>query len=125
MQPNQEIIDYCMHHFGDNPDVAYFTHWRSTREKFAGHFKQAQLFSSIAHAEGVDMSHMKHMVIVNTAYSGAKFAQLRERVVNMNRTTKALVHHIVTNGGVSKAVYNAVSAKKDFNLAAFRRARRA
>lgn len=123
MRLNTEVVDYLLETFGDTPDVAYFTHFRSTREKLSQHFKRAKLFSSIAHAEGVDMSHMKHMVIVNTGYSGAKFTQLRERVTNMNRTSEALVHHIVTDGGISREVYDMVSQKKDFNLQLFRKHR--
>jgi hypothetical protein len=123
MLPNTEVVDYLLETFGDAPDVAYFTHFRSTRKKLQEHFKKAQVFSSVADAEGTDMSHMRHMVIVNTGYSGAKFAQLRERVTNMNRTTEALVHHIVTDGGISQEVYDMVSEKKDYNLARFRQRR--
>jgi len=120
MLPNTEVVDYLMETFGDAPDIAYFTHFRSTRQKLSEHFKQAQLFSSIAHAEGTSMAHMRHMVVINTGYSGAKAAQLRERVVNMNRDTEALVHYIVTDGGISQEVYDAVSDKVDYNLRAFR-----
>jgi len=120
MLKNTEVVDYIRDTFGDSPDVALFAHFKSTRKKLRQHLKRAQIFSSIAHSEGVDMSHMKHMVIVNTGYSGAKAAQLRERVVNMNRTTEALVHHIVTDAGISRDVYNAVSKKVDYNLRAFR-----
>ena len=125
MLDNTEIVDYLRVTFGDTSDVAIFTHFRSTREKLRHYFKHAQLLSSVADAEGVDMSHMKHMVIVNTGYSGAKCAQLRERVVNMNRTTEAKVHYIITDGGISDDVYQAVSKKVDYNLAAFRARRHA
>jgi hypothetical protein len=121
--PNTEVVEYLLETFGDDPDVALFTHFRSTRKKLRHHFKKAQMFSSIADAEGTDMSHMKHMVVVNTGYSGAKAAQLRERLVNMNRTTEALVHYIVTDAGVSRDVYDAVSQKVNYNLAAFRKRR--
>jgi hypothetical protein len=121
MWPNTEVVDYLMDTFGDTDDIAYFTHFRSTREKLRRHFKHAQLFSSVAHAEGTSMAHMRHMVVVNTGYSGAKAAQLRERVVNMNRDTQALVHYVVTNAGVSRDVYDAVSKKVDYNLRAFRK----
>jgi len=120
---NREVVDYLLKTFGDSEDVCYLTHFRSTRAKLSDYFTRSPLLSSIADAEGVDLSHMRHVVIVNTGYSGAKFTQLRERLVNMNRTTEALVHHIVTDAGISRDVYNAVSRKKDYNLAAFRRSR--
>lgn len=125
MLPNTEVVDYLWETFGDQDDIAYMTHFRSTRKKLSQRFKKAQLLSSIANAEGVDLSHMRHFVIVNTGYSGSKFAQLRERITNMNRTTPAIVHHIITDGGVSADVYQAVSMKKDYNLAAFRSKRSA
>jgi hypothetical protein len=120
MLPHTEVMDYLMEVFGDSGDVVYLSHFRSTREKLRQHFVHARLLSSIADAEGVDLSQARHVVIVNTGYSGAKFTQLRERLVNMNRTTEALIHHIVTDAGVSNDVYAAVSGKKDYNLAQFR-----
>lgn len=121
---NTEVVDYLMETFGDHEGVAYFCHYRSTRRKLEKHFKRAQLFSSIAHAEGVDMSHVDDMVVVNTGYSGAKGAQLRERVVNMNATTERRVHYIVCEGGISPDVYEAVRNKVDYNLQSFRARRR-
>jgi hypothetical protein len=120
LMPNDEVVSYLYETFGDRPGVAFFSHYRSTRHKLRQYFAHVQLFSSVAHAEGVDMSHMDHMVVVNTGFSGAKAAQLRERVVNMNRDTEALVHYITTDAGVSRDVYDAVSQKVDYNLAAFR-----
>ena len=107
-----------------NPDVVYLTHFRSTREKLRQHFTHAVLLSSISDAEGVDLSHMKDVVIVNVGYSGAKFTQLRERIVNLNRVSEAHIHHIVTDAGVSRDVYDSVSAKKNFNLRAFQQCRK-
>ncbi len=122
---NAEVVDYLADTFGDSTDVVYLSHYRSTRAKLAERFKKARLLSSIGDAEGVDLSDAKHLVVVNTGYSGAKFAQLRERGVNLNRKTPAVVHHITTTGGLSGEVYSAVSEKKDFNLRAFRNFRAA
>ena len=98
-------------------------HFRSTREKLRQHFPKATIYSSVAHAEGVDLSGCDHLVIVNTCYSGAKHIQRRDRVVNLNRKTEAVVHHIVCEGGISPVVYNAVSRKHDFNLKMYRELR--
>jgi hypothetical protein len=58
---------------------------------------------------------------MNTGFSGAKHVQRRDRITNMNVTDDRVVHHIVTSGGISKDVYEAVSLKRDYNLAMFRR----
>lgn len=118
--PNTEVVDYIQATFGDSEDLALMAHFRSTREKLKKYFPKATIYSSVAHAEGVDLSMCRHLVIVNTCYSGAKHIQRRDRVVNLNRKTEAVVHHIVCDGGISPAVYKAVSRKHDFNLKLYR-----
>ena len=118
--PNTEVVDYIRETFGDSEGLALMAHFRSTRTKLRQHFPKATIYSSVAHAEGVDLSGCQHLVIVNTCYSGAKHIQRRDRVVNLNRKTEAVVHHIVCEGGISPAVYTAVSRKHDFNLKMYR-----
>lgn len=121
--PNTEVVDYIKDTFGDSPDVAIMAHYRSTREKLRQHLPHVTILSSDAHAEGVDLSMYRHFVVANSAFSGAKFIQRRERGVNMNREDTPVIHHIMTDGGISRAVYEAVSEKKDYNLRMFRNAR--
>lgn len=120
---NNEVIEYLLRTFGDSTDVALMAHFHSTRQKLERHFKRAHIYSSTAHAEGVDLSHYRHFVIVNADYSGAKFVQRRERLVNVTKTGESVVHHIVTNGGVSSLVYEMTSKKRDFNLKCYRELR--
>lgn len=121
--PNREVIDYLLATWGDTPDLALMCHYKSTRDKLKKHFKNAQIFSSTAHAEGVSLAHFKHFVIVGTCFSGAKHIQRRERGINMNKTDGSTVHMIVTDDGISQAVYDAVSKKRDFNLRMYRNER--
>ena len=121
--PNAEVIDYIKKTWGDSEGLALMAHFRSTRMKLEKHFPKASIFSSVAHAEGVSLSDFEHFVIVNSDYSGAKFVQRRDRGVNINKRTDAVVNHIVTDGGVSKHVYSAVSKKLDFTLKNYRRLR--
>jgi len=121
--PNTEVVDYLMKTFGDSPDVGYMVHYRSTKVKLEKVFKQAQVYSSNAHAEGVNLAHLKHFVIVNSDFSGAKFVQRRERITNLTRNTEAIVHHIVTDGGISKPLYNTLKDKRDFTLSLYKRIR--
>jgi hypothetical protein len=121
--PNTEVIDYIKKTWGDSEGLALMAHFRSTRMKLEKHFPKASIFSSVAHAEGVSLADFAHFVIVNSDYSGAKFVQRRDRGVNLNKHTDAVVNHIVTDGGVSKYVYTAVSKKLDFTLQNYRRLR--
>lgn len=121
--PNNEVIEYLLRTFGDSSDIALMAHFHSTRQKLFARFKHAHIYSSTAHAEGVDLSHYRHFVIVNADYSGAKFVQRRERLVNVKKTGESVVHHIVTNGGVSSLVYDMTSKKRDFNLKCYRELR--
>lgn len=121
--PNTEVIDYIKATWGDSEGLALMAHFRSTRMKLEKHFPKASIFSSVAHAEGVSLADFDHFVIVNSDYSGAKFVQRRDRGVNLNKHTDAVVNHIVTDGGVSQHVYTAVSKKLDFTLQNYRRLR--
>lgn len=121
--PNTEVIDYIKKTWGDSEGLALMAHFRSTRMKLEKHFPKASIFSSVAHAEGVSLADFEHFVIVNSDYSGAKFVQRRDRGVNLNKRTDAVVNHIVTDGGVSEHVYTAVSKKLDFTLQNYRRLR--
>lgn len=117
---NTEVVDFLLKEFGDYEDIGFMCHFRSTRFVLEKFFKKAKIFSSNAHAEGVNLSHLAHFVIVNSDYSGARFVQRRERITNINRTTEAVVHHIVTDGGISKSVYQTLRQKKDFTLKLYR-----
>jgi hypothetical protein len=115
MLPNCEFVDYIRQHFGDSADVAVMAHFRSTRAKIAEHLPNVHVYSSDGHAEGVDLSHYKHFVIVNSGYAGSKFVQRRERGTRMDIKTPRLVHHLVVKGQLSEAVYKQVSRKLSFN----------
>ena len=121
--PNSEVVDYLYDTFKDTEGLGLMCHFRSTRLKLEKRFKRASIYSSNAHAEGVNLAHLDNFVIVNSDYSGAKFIQRRERITNIMRDTAAVVHHIVTDGGISKAVYDTLKGKRDFTLQLYRKHR--
>jgi len=116
MLPNVEFVDYIKRFWGDCENVGLMCHYQSTRAKLKRHFPYAPIYSSNAHSEGVDLSHLDSLVIVNSDYSGARFIQRRERLTNMNRDAPITIHHLTTYDGISGAVYDAVAEKRDFNL---------
>lgn len=118
--PDTSFVDYIRQTFGDTPDVACMCHFQATRWKVAKYLPNVKVFSSNAAAEGVDLSHFTHIVVVNHDYSGAKFTQRRERGININMTEKRHAHFLVAEGCLSHLVYKAVSKKHSFTLSHFR-----
>jgi len=123
MLDNTEVVDYIKETFGDDDDIGLMCHFRSTRAKLEKYFSKAQIYSSNAHCEGIDLSHLRHLVIVNGDYSGARFIQRRDRISNLKKSGERRIHHIVTDSGISADVYDKVSNKKNYNIGIFRNAR--
>ena len=118
---NTEKIDYIKSTFGDTKDVGIMCHFIGERKLLARHFKNASIYSSTSHAEGVDLSHLKHFVILSSGYSGSKFIQRRDRVVNINGSNSTIVNHILVKKAISEQVYKKVSKKEDFNNSTYER----
>jgi len=112
---NNEKIDYIYNTFGDTGDVGIMCHFVGERIKLEKRFKNAKIYSSSSHAEGVDLSHLKHFIILSSDYSGSKFIQRRDRIVNINSSNTTVVNHILVKKAISDQVYKKVSKKEDFN----------
>lgn len=112
---NTEKVDYIKNTFGDTEDVGIMCHFVGERRLLEKHFKRAAIYSSSSHAEGVDLSHLKHFIIMSSDYSGSKFIQRRDRVVNINGSNTTIVNHILVKNAISEQVYKKVSKKEDFN----------
>ena len=112
---NREKIDYIKANFGDSEDTGIMCHFVGERQILEKEFKHAQIYSSSSHAEGVDLSHLKSFIILSSDYSGSKFIQRRDRIININGSASLEVHHIMVKNAISEQVYKKVSKKEDFN----------
>lgn len=112
---NREKIDYIKANFGDSEDTGIMCHFIGERQILEKEFKHAKIYSSSSDAEGVDLSHLKNFVILSSDYSGAKFIQRRDRIININGSNTLVVHHIMVKKAISEQVYKKVSKKEDFN----------
>jgi len=112
---NTEKIDYIKEFFGDTESIGIMSHYINERELLKKYFKHAKIYSSNASAEGVDLSHLEHFIIISSDYSGSKFIQRRERIVNINGSNTLIVNHILVRNAISDQVFQAVSKKMDFN----------
>jgi hypothetical protein len=120
---NTEKIDYIKNTFGDSDTLGIMCHFVGERILLEKHFRKAKIYSSNAHSEGVDLSHLSSFVILSSDYSGAKFIQRRERIININGSNTLLVHHILVKKAISEQVYKRVSKKQDFNNETYERSK--
>ena len=112
---NLEKVQYIKNTFGDTADTGIMCHFVGERMLLEKHFKYAKIYSSSSHAEGVDLSHLRNFIILSSDYSGSKFVQRRDRIVNINGSNSTVVHHILVKRAISEQVYKKVSKKMDFN----------
>ncbi len=112
---NNEKIEYILSNFGDKETTGIMCHFIGEQLKLKLKFKNAKVYSSNAHAEGVDLSHLENFIILSSDYSGSKFIQRRDRIVNVNGSNTLIVHHILVKKAISEQVYKRVSKKEDFN----------
>lgn len=118
---NLEKINYVKETFGDHEDIGIMAHFIGERTLLSKHFKKTKIYSSNAHAEGVDLSHLRHFIIFSSDYSGSKFIQRRDRIVNVNGSNTTIVNHILVKRAISEQVYKRVSKKEDFNNSTYER----
>jgi len=108
-------IDYIKKNFDLSKKVGIMCHFKGEQELLKSELPECEVYSSNAHAEGVDLSHLDTFIIYSSDYSGAKFIQRRERIINMNGGKTNIVHHLLVKKAISEQVYNTVTKKNDFN----------
>ena len=106
-----EKVDYILREWGDSEDLVIMAHFRCEQEHLKKWFKKAEILSATAMAEGVDLSHRKHLVIYSMDFSAARYSQRRARQANKNRKEPIIVHYLLAEGGVGEAVYETVAVK--------------
>jgi hypothetical protein len=117
---NREYVNYIKQVWGDTKEIAIMTRWVGQRILFEQEFKNALILSSHSHAEGVELSHIEHLIIASMDYSTARFQQRNARQASAKRKTPINVNILMTKGWVSEAVFQAVSEKhQDFKARMF------
>ena len=110
--PNQEKIDYIKETWGDTDDMVIMYHFIAEGQKLRKHFKNALILQGDSFAEGVDLSHKKHLIIYSMSFSTSRHIQRRARQANKNRKEPIKVHFLLVKKGISEAVYESVAKKK-------------
>lgn len=115
----REKLNYIKQNWPDSAKTGIMCYYRAEYDLLKSNFQHAEIYSSISHAEGVDLSHLDNFIIFSFGFSGAKFVQLRNRAVNVNSTTESKVHILLTRNSISTQVYEAVNNKRTFNDSLF------
>lgn len=111
---------------GFKESTAIMCHFVAEQRLLAKTFEgnpNVKVFSSTADSEGVDLSGFKYFIIYSQDYSGARFIQRRNRVVNLNKHEDTEVHFILIKNAISEQVYNCVNEKRNFNDSTFEQKR--
>lgn len=109
---NTEKIDYIMKEWGDTADMVIMYNYREELTKLRRYFVKAQLLQATSFAEGVELSHIEHLIIYSQDYRASKHTQRRARQASMNRKTPITVHFILVRAAMSERVYKSVVIKK-------------
>lgn len=99
--------------------MAYFIAEQAFIEKEFAEFDNVKVFSATKYCEGVDLSDYDVFILYSFGYSGAKFVQLRDRIVNLNKDRRTEVLIPLIKGSIGEQVYASVSRKRNFNLRNF------
>ncbi len=110
--PNKEKIDAITRDFGDRSDTVIMYHYKAEGFKLREYFRNVTLLQGTSYAEGVDLSHYKHLIIFSQDFSTAKHSQRRARQANRERDTAIKVHFYLVRGAISEQVYTTVSLNK-------------
>jgi hypothetical protein len=105
-------VQYILDVFGDTEDVAIMYNYIAEGIKLRGIFKKAQILQATSFAEGIELSHVKHLVIYSQDFSTARHTQRRARQASLNREDPILVNYLLVRNGLSEQVYNAVTINK-------------
>jgi len=110
-----EVIKYIKEHFDLSKPTVIMSHFVQQQELLKKFFPSIEIASSNSKAEGVDYSWAENFIILSSDYSGSKFIQRRDRIVNINGSNTTTVNHILVKNAISEQVYKKVSKKEDFN----------
>ena len=118
---NCEKVNYIKSIWGDSSDTMIMYNYVAEGTKLKEHFKNAHILQATTYAEGVDLSHIKHMVVYSQNYSTAKYIQRRCRQANMAREDDIIVHYILVKRAVSEKLYKTVAInRKNFTEKLFK-----
>jgi len=109
---NREKIQYIKAQWGDSKDVAIMYNYKGEKIILEREFKLARILQATSNAEGVELSHVRHLIIYSQDFSTARHTQRRARQASKDREHDIDVNFLLTKKGISHQVYKTVSLNK-------------
>lgn len=117
---HNEKIDFIKKEFGDTIDMAIMYNYIAEGTKLRKQFNNACILQGAANAEGIDLMHIKTLIIYSQNFNTAQYIQRRARQANIKRTIPIKVHYLLVKKAISDQVYKTVAKnKKNFVDALF------
>lgn len=112
-------LDWLMSFVDPAKQTVIMCYFIEEQKELARLLPNCTVLSSTQYCEGIDLSGYDQFILYSFGYSGAKFIQLRDRIVNLNKNKETRVIIPLLKGQIDESVYRAVSHKKNFNLKTF------
>lgn len=96
--------------------MSYFVGEQNYLSDLFKRFKNVKILSSTKYCEGVDLSNYDIFILYSFGYSGAKFIQLRNRIVNITKDKETFCYIPLIKGGICEDIYKVVKEKRNFNI---------
>ena len=110
---NNQKLQYCLDNYPDDGNTVFMANFRCTRWLWRKHYKLNPVLSQIRFSEGVDLSHIDKLVIIDMSFSTSKFTQAVARQANHKRDTPIVVDILVCDKpAIGYAVFRTVAIKK-------------
>lgn len=120
--PNSEKIDYILATWGDTTSLCIMYNYIAEEYKLRSVFKHANILQATSYAEGVDLAHIKTLVVYSQDFSTARHVQRRCRQASKNREEEIDVNFLLVKKAISEQVYETVAVNKtNFVDSTFRR----
>ena len=109
---NREKVNYIKEHWGDTEDVAIMYNYKGEKIILEECFKGAKILQATSNAEGIELAHIRHLIIYSQDFSTARHTQRRARQASKNRQCRIEVNFLLTKKAISHQVYKTVSINK-------------
>lgn len=98
-----------------------FPDWTDSPEEFQLSTGKVFLGQFVSAREGVRLDTADALIFYNLQHSYLSYEQARNRLISKDRTKEAKLYFIFSDCGIERLIYKAVTSKKDFTYAYYKR----
>ena len=109
---NKFKAEWIYNKYGDTEDIVIMYYYQAEKTLLESIFKRAHILQSTAYAEGVNLSHIKHLIVYSMDFKTSKYIQRRARQCSLDRTEPIGIEYILIKNAISDQVYKTVAVNK-------------